>query len=351
MRKKTMAPKKTTGADAGLQQLKKDISSDAVGTCYLFYGEEDYLRDYYVTTIRKKLIPQGMEDFNLHVFQGKELDVHELGEAVDAFPMMCERSLILVYDFDLYQNESRRDALQEILSDLPEYVCLIFIFDQLDFKTGGNTKLGKLVKKVATAVNFQPQTQSDLNGWIRRRFRALGKEIDNSTAEYLTFLCGGLMTGLQSEIDKIASYAAGVTVEKSDVDAVADPVLDAKVFQMTDAISNGNFRQSAEILSDLYLMNTEPIMILAVLGRQMRQLWSARLALENRMGQQELAEIWDMKSSWQARKLLDSARHFNLRWCRRAVELCAETDLAMKSSGLDNEELLTELLLRLANGG
>jgi DNA polymerase-3 subunit delta len=120
---------------------------------------------------------------------------------------------------------------------------------------------------------------------------------------------------------------------------------------MTDAISNGNFRQSAEILSDLYLMNTEPIMILAVLGRQMRQLWSARLALENRMGQQELAEIWDMKSSWQSRKLLDSARHFNLHWCRRAVELCAETDLAMKSSGLDNEELLTELLLRLANGG
>ena len=35
---------------------------------------------------------------------------------------------------------------------------------------------------------------------------------------------------------------------------------------------------------------------------------------------------------------------------RRAVQLAAETDLAMKSTGRDAEELLTELMLRLANG-
>lgn len=344
-----MAPKKSA-PDAGLQQLKQDISEGSIGNCYIFYGEEDYLREYYLNTIRKKLIPQGMESFNLHTFQGKDLEAQLLSDAVDAFPMMCDRTLILVYDLDLYKSESRRDALERILSDLPEYVCLIFIFDVLEYKSGGNTRLGKLVKKTATVVNFQPQSQSDLNAWVRRRFRSYGKEIDNGMAEYLTFLCGGLMTGLQSEIDKIANYAAGPNIEKADIDAVADPVLDARVFQMTDAISARNFKGGAEILSDLYLMNTEPIMILAVLGRQLRQIWSARLAMENRMNQSELAAIWEMKSAWQARKLLDAARRFDLRWCRRAVALCAETDLKMKSSGLDNEELLTELLLQLANG-
>ncbi len=345
-----MAAKKNS-PDAGLAQLKKDLSAENLGACYLFYGEEDYLRDDYLKKVQKQLIPQGLESFNLHVFQGKDLDLRELAEAVDAFPMMSQRTLILVYDFDLYKNESRRNALEELLSDLPEYVCLIFVFDQLEYKAGGNTRLGKLVKKTTTAVQFQPHSQRDLNAWVRRRFKAYGKEIDMGTAEYLTFLCGGLMTGLQSEIDKIANYAAGNNIQKADIDAVADPVLDARVFQMTDAISARNFRRAAEILSDLYLMHTEPIMILSVLGRQMRQLWSARLTLENRRGQNELAALWDIRSDWQARKLMNAARQFNLGWCRRAVTLCAETDLAMKSSGLDNEELLTELLLRLANGG
>lgn len=344
-----MATKKT-GPDPGLQQLKQDLAKDTIGTLYVFYGEEVFLREAYLGQLKQKLLPAGAEAFNLHVFQGKDLETWALSDAVNAFPMMAQRTVVLVYDYDLYKNESRREALLTLLEDLPDYVCLIFLYDLMEYKSGGNTKLGKLVKNKATVVHFQPQNQSDLNAWIRRRFRTFHKDIDNPTAEYLTFLCGGLMTGLSSEIEKIGAYAPGDTITKQDIDAVADPVLDARVFQMTDAISARNFSRASDILSDLYRMNTEPIVILAMLGRHIRQLWSARLVLERRMGQPELVALWEMKSPWQARKLMDAARRFDLPWCRRATKLCAETDLAIKSSGLDSEALLTSLLLQLANG-
>lgn len=343
-----MAVKKAAQPDAGLSQLKKDLSEGTIGRCYLFYGEETYLRDYYLEAVQKKLLLPGFEEFNLHAFQGKELSFQDLQDAVDAFPMMAERSVVLVHDYDLYANEERRTQLEQLFRDLPDYLCLIFIYDQLEYKSGGNTKLGKLVKQTATVVEFRPQSQSDLNAWIRRRFKALGKEIDNPSAEYLTFLCGGLMTGLASEIEKISFYASGTAITKADIDAVADPVLDARVFQMTDAISARDFRRAAAVLSDLYQLNNEPIMILSVLGRQLRQLWSARLYLENHKNQSALAALWDMKSDWQARRLMEAARRFDLGWCRRAVILAEETDVAMKSSGLDAEELLTGLLLKLA---
>ena len=48
-----------------------------------------------------------------------------------------------------------------------------------------------------------------------------------------------------------------------------------------------------------------------------------------------------------AQKLTQSARGFSIDQLARAVELCAETDFAMKRSGTDNAELLKELLLRL----
>ena len=55
-----------------------------------------------------------------------------------------------------------------------------------------------------------------------------------------------------------------------------------------------------------------------------------------------------LREARQARKLLNSARQFDLSWCRDAVAMAAETDLAMKSAGRDPEELLVELVLKLA---
>ena len=48
-----------------------------------------------------------------------------------------------------------------------------------------------------------------------------------------------------------------------------------------------------------------------------------------------------------ARRLVQSARGFTMSQLEHAVQLCAETDFAMKRSGTDNAELLKELLLRL----
>ena len=120
-----MAQKKRP--DAGLTQLKKALSEGTLGSLYLFHGEEDYLRDYYLEAVRKKLLPAGTETFNLHVFQGKDLELQTLSDCVDALPMMNDRTVLLVYDYDLFKNEERRNRLESMFQDLPDYVCLIFV--------------------------------------------------------------------------------------------------------------------------------------------------------------------------------------------------------------------------------
>ena len=336
--------------NAAYQKLKKDIAAGEIGRLYLFHGEEDYLRDYYLGEMKKKLIAGPMEEFNLHTFQGKEMDARKLAEAVDCLPMMSERTMVIVYDYDLFKaGEDQRQKFLELFSDLPDYVCVVFVYDVLPYKPGGTTKLGKLIKEKGSVVQFTRQEQGDLVSWLRRRFRALGKDIDASQAEYLIFLCGGLMTGLVGEVEKIGAYAKGGKITREDIDAVASPVLDAVVFKVTDAIAAGDFDKASAVLGDLFQMNQEPIMILSVLGKQLRQLYSARLALERGKNASYLMEQWGMKQSYPAQRLLQSCRRYSLRWCRRAVILAAETDLAMKSTGRDNRALLVDLILRLAN--
>ena len=344
-----MASKKTD--NAAYLQLRKDLKAGTPGQLYVFHGEEKYRLEESLSALRRLLVPAGMEEFNYRTFSGKDLDVGELVSAMDNLPMMSDRTLIQVTDFDLFGcAESKKEMLARAFEDLPDYLCLVFVYDVLDYKIGRG-KFQELVKKKGSIVDFVPADRNDLLDWIRRRFRELDKDIDDREGEYLIFLCGGLMTGLKMEIEKIASYAKGSRITQQDIDAVADPVLEARVFDMTDAVGNRNFGQALRVLSELYGLNQNPIMILAILGKHLRQLYTARLALESGKGAPALMETWNMKTSWQANKLIRCSRNCDLSWCRRAVALAGEADLAMKSTGRDQEEVLTELMLQLANGG
>ena len=344
-----MPPKQDDGS--ALKQLKKSLKENTLGTLYLLHGEEAYLRDFYLGEIKKRILTPGLEEFNLHTIQGKGATPRASSGPVECLPRMGGRTMVLVTASALFKAPAEhRDALAALFAELPEYVCLVFVYDLIEYKPDARTKLAQALKAHGLTVPFPHQDQGDLVDWICRRFRALDHDIDSEQAKYLIFLCGDLMNTLAGEIAKIGAYAKHTRITRQDIDAVAVPQLDARVFQMTDAVLHRDFDRAARVLGELLGQQEAPIMILAVLGKQLRQLYTARLGFEARKSSQYLVELWGMKTSYPAKKLMDAAAHFDLNWCRRAVSRAAQTDLAMKSTGGDAAELLTGFLLELANG-
>ena len=342
--------KKPPKSSEAYQKFKADLSAGTVGCAYIFYGEESYLREYYLGELRKKLVPAGFEEFNYHRLEGKDLTVQALTEMAEAMPMLSERTLIVVTDFDIFKlGEEQREKLIALLEDIPPYCCLVFVYDTVAYKP--NKTMKKLCKAIGDhvqAVEFRAQDSNDLIAWIARRFRALDKEIDRQTAEYLIFTCGGLRTGLVPEISKIAAYAKGKAITQKDIDDVADPVLSAEVFKLSDAVLQGNYDLAASILGDLLKMQTEPIMILAALGSQLRRIYTARLAIDSGKDKYWLMELWDMKSDYPAKLLLSAAKRTTADWCADAVKMCQVLDRRMKSEkGIDAAGELKLLLVRL----
>jgi DNA polymerase-3 subunit delta len=341
-------PPKNKPDTSGFDKLKKDLSAGQPGQLYIFHGEETYLRDHYLDKLRDTVLTGGLGEFNRHDLSARDMSPHALEEAVDCLPMMAERTFVLVTDFDLFKSgEKDREEYARILSNLPDYCCLVFLYDLMDYKPDARTKLAQTVKKSGTAVNFVRQGQRELTDWVRRHFKALGKEIDPRLCGELIFLCGDLMHNLQQEIGKIGAYAKGPAITRADIEAVATPQLDAVVFRIADAIGEKNYDKAAKILGELYQMQKSPYEILSALSKQLRQLYSARLALDGGRNAAWVAQLWGMR--FPADRLMVSARRFSLPWCRRAVTRCAQTDLDMKSTGQDPKELLTTLLLELAN--
>lgn len=316
---------------------------------YLLWGPEDYLREQYLIQLKKLCLPEGDDSFSYKRLNGPELDPRALSQAVDAPPFLTERSLVEVRDADLNRITAPEDCLK-VLSDIPETCTVVFV-QSAQFEPDGRLKFIKGLRAMARELRFTQQSQGMLTEWIARRFAAAGKRIELDAAQRLIFVSGDLMSRLIPEIEKIAAYASGEVVTQAEVDAVADHIPEAVVFEMTELIAQRKMNSALSVLSELLAdKNNEPIMMLAVLGGQMRKLYAARLALEQELGVKYVMEVCAIRYDYIANRLLAAARGFTLPQLRSAVVCCAETDYRMKSGGGDARELLKEAVLRIAAG-
>ena len=337
------------GKTNGKAQLIRDLKNGEFAPLYIISGEETYLKEYYLRQLREKVVDPAFADFNLIEFEGKGLTVEQLNEAIDSYPAMSEKKLIIVSDFDLFKPPAGfSDVLPGILGDLPEYVCLVFYYDVLDGKPDKRTKLYKTLEKTACFAEFSHQEERELVAWLERRARALGCSIAPEDASYMIFLCGNSMTNLAGEMEKAAAHTTTGIIKKYNIDAVCSPVLDAVVFDLTDAITAGKFDRAVTLVGELIAQKNSEVMIFTTITRHIQRLYAAKLCAEARAGDKQLMEMIGSKSPYYARQIQNAARRVSLSWLRHAASICARTDSALKGSAVDRQKQIELALLSMA---
>lgn len=334
---------------AALQELKMAIRAKEPANLYFFHGEEGFLLQHYLEQLRKLLLDELTESFNYHRLNSETFDIRAFADAVENLPMMAEHTMVQVDDIDLFKlPEDSRGKIAEVLSDIPEYCTVVFTYVTVSWRPDKRLKkLWDAIDGHGTIVEFAKQEPRDLIPWITRHFAAKGKRISTDLCGYLIEITGGTMTALSGEIDKICAYSGAEHIQKSDIDAVTEPVLDAVVFQMTDLLGQGQYGAALQKLQQLLKMQEEPIYLLGVIGSHFRRIGTARTLLDNGKQTGDLMKLCGM-SSYPAQKTMDAARRFRPEFCRKAAELVLETDRKMKTSFDDPERLLELLILQLA---
>lgn len=340
-----MAVKKTKGKD----QLKQDIKTGEFERLYIISGDEGYLKEYYLNELKRGVVDPNFADFNFVEFDGKALTFDELSEAVDSLPAMAEKKLVVVKDFDLFKPPAGfSEHLPALLGDIPEYLCLVFYYDVLEGKPDKRTKLYKTLEKTACFAEFSHLEERELVEWIERRVRELGRFISRETASYLIFVCGNSMTNLMGEIEKAAAHSSTGEIKKYNIDSVCSPVLDAVVFDLTDAVTEGRFERAVEIVGELIAQKNSEVMVFTTVTRHIQRLYAAKLCESVRGGDKELMELVGSKSPYYAKKLKIAASRVTLPWLREAASLCARTDSELKGSAVERQKQIELALMQMA---
>ena len=125
------------------EEIIKDIKNGNVAPVYCLMGEEPYYIDKLEAYITQKVMPEANKDFDMAMMYGNEADAVRIVEACHQYPMLGEKRLVVVREFQ--QMKSAQDALATYCKNPASSTVLV-----LCHKNGNLDKrkaLGKVIDK------------------------------------------------------------------------------------------------------------------------------------------------------------------------------------------------------------
>ncbi len=339
------------------QSFYSGLKRGEINRVYLFEGEEEHGKESALKALRAALLkgPMALMNESVLINPGES----ELIAACETLPVLQERRLVLVKECSyllVRGNESdgeepkaapgraNADGLAGYMDRLPEHVCLVFF---IRGKAAGTRKLYKKIREMGGVVAFDQLDQEMLIKWIARELKEYGKQIARQTAEQLIFACGKEMMPLKGEIAKLAAHAGDrVTVTPEDIQAVAALSAEYRVFDLAEKVSDGQAKQVMAMLKNMLEGGEQRLMLLSLLQRHYRQMFIARILLDE--GQTHFSAAAQLGiPGFASRRLCSSAAAYDAQALQRAYRMCIRQEYLIKSGRISEEGSLEGLILSL----
>jgi DNA polymerase III subunit delta len=100
-----------------LGNVLRDIKKGGIASCYLLYGEEEYLIQDAFNKILDLLIPQADRDLNLYSVDGQQENISDICLALLSMPLIPGRKIVAVKDTRLFQSKKALPGLVNKVRD------------------------------------------------------------------------------------------------------------------------------------------------------------------------------------------------------------------------------------------
>lgn len=324
-----------------MKKLWDEIKTGNLSQCYIFYGGEQYLKKQYENRLKQTFTDSLSGDMNISIFNG-EIDVNNIIDAAETMPFFAEKRLILVKDSKLFKTGRKNDSekMADYIETIPQSTCLVFIEDEVD-KRG---RLYKAAAKAGRGIEFKTPDEKELITWVQKQLKRSGVDIDIKTAVYFFGCIGSGMENAESELGKLAAYKGeGGVVSAQDIDEICTRSLEAKVFDLVDAIGQRKTDRAVEIYRGMLMAKDAPMMILTMITRQFRLMLQCKVLQESGTPQPNIAGTLGQKD-FVVRKCIAQGKNFTVESLKNAMKDCLEADIGIKT-GKIKDDLATEMIV------
>ncbi len=325
-----------------INEFKERLKSGRLSGAFLFAGEEDYLKRFYLGQLKDAIVTdETFALFNHAVYDGEKLDIAALTDAVKSPPMMGEYKLVEWRYPNLNSlKESDLEALEELLRVREEYgfATLAFLVAEDGVDLGVGKRKSKFVTRFGekiSIIRLDKSTDAQLAQWIRRHFDAAGVKYEQNVPSALIFRSGHSMQQLKHEIDKLSALALarGVTLTSAEVLLVAKATAECDTFAFSNALLASDKQAALTALADMRSRRVEPTVILGMASRVVCDLVNVARLSEEGGSIDDIQKALAM-SPYKLKLYISSAKRLGQKRLDAMLSELARVDASSKSGGI-----------------
>ncbi|MCL2864461.1 MAG: DNA polymerase III subunit delta [Lachnospiraceae bacterium] len=320
-----------------MKHLNDDLKSGMFKQLYLLYGEESYLKKQFRKRFAEAMFPAG-DTMNYAYFEGKSIDVGGVIDLAETLPFFAVRRLIILENSGFLQGGE--NPLVDYIKQLPETTHIIFIETEVDKRS----KMYKVLKEIGCITELNHQSEDILRKWIVASAKQEGYQVDLRTADVLIRQVGIDMENIQSELEKLFSYAYGrAMITKKDIAAICVSQISNHIFDMVNAVAEQNQQKALRLYYDLLALKEPPMRILFLMTRQYRLMYQVKDMHQRGYDKKKIATKIGLHP-YATGKYVEQAKGYNNRALREIIGESARLEEQVKTGDLQ-DNLAVELFI------
>jgi DNA polymerase-3 subunit delta len=259
-----------------LEALLRQAASGQPPALALLHGADTQILDDALAAVSRGLFPDpSAAAFDREVLDGREVTVGALVQAAATLPVVAARRLVAVRHCQGLSTKGR-ELLADYAARPNPSTCLLLLSDEA-LTAARDRKDHWLLSALPPAgvIGLPVRQGGALEQWVRRRAAAEGLAVSEEAARLLVEWVGDDSATLLGEVRK-AALAGGVrnqSVGVKDVAAVVGERRVSGVFDLTRAVERRDAALALRTLESL-LTTEEPVLLLALLTREVRMDWT-----------------------------------------------------------------------------
>lgn len=327
-----------------MKRIKDAVKNNLFKNVYLFYGDENYLKKFYLDKIKDTLVSKNMEIMNIDIYDGKSVLSKNIIDSCETMPFMNNYRVVFVKNSELFiqgrKDESEKTA--EYIKNIPNHIVLVFSEDKID-------KRGKLYKAVSSkgeCIEFKTPSEKEMISWVKKLAVKNQKKISDTVALHFLRTVNNSMEALLGEFEKLLDYKINSDeIKKEDINAICTKSLETKIFDMVDAIGNKKTSEALDIYNNMILFKESPIMILSMIARQFRLILQSKYLEEKRFSKDEIASKLGQRG-FVINECLRQSKNFKKKSLLEALKDCLECDINIKTGKIHDKTAVEMIILK-----
>lgn len=244
---------------------------------FFLFGKDTFRSGEKLREIKEKFLSQDNSGSGLSVLDYEEkLSANALGEALGASSLFSPKRLVV--SINCIQS-STPEIQKEVLALLKKNEGLsqdkdvTVIFWEKD-EPRKNNALFKFLSDKAKKQVFHPLEGKDLEKWITTKLQLIAPHSKLEPLALTTLLAfsGNDISGLETELKKLATYRPAGDITKDDVALLVKSKASNTIFETIEAISAGQKSKALALLHQQVAQGEDPFYILSMYVYQIRNL-------------------------------------------------------------------------------